>query len=210
VRRLRVGEVVWLTDGRGARGHGSVEAVRRGALDLTIIEWVALPPPAPRLVVVQALAKGGRDEDAVESMTEVGVDEILGWSASRSVAKWTDRTQSKWQSTTDAAARQARRSWWPTIAGPVSTDEVAKRLEAATLALVLHESTTTEQLSALEAPTVGEVIVVVGPEGGISDGELSVFEAAGARTVRLGDTVLRSSTAGVAALSAICVQTRWR
>jgi 16S rRNA (uracil1498-N3)-methyltransferase len=200
---------VWLSDGVGARGICTVEAVRRGALDVAVTEWAAEPVATPRLVVVQALAKGGRDEDAVESMTEIGVDEVLGWSASRSVAKWTDRTQSKWQSTADAAARQARRSWWPTIAGPVSTDEVAKRLEAATLALVLHESTM-ERLSAAEVPTVGEVIVVVGPEGGISDGELSAFEAAGARPVRLADTVLRSSTAGVAALSAICVQTRWR
>jgi 16S rRNA (uracil1498-N3)-methyltransferase len=159
--------------------------------------------------VVQALAKGGRDEDAVESMTEVGVDEVLGWSASRSVAKWTDRSQAKWQSTADAAARQSRRSWWPIVDGPLSTAAVAKRLAEATLAVVLHESAA-DQLAAIAVPTSGEIVVVVGPEGGIAESELTAYQEAGARLVRLGDTVLRSSTAGVAALSAICAQTRWR
>jgi 16S rRNA (uracil1498-N3)-methyltransferase len=176
---------------------------------VTITEWVTEPAPALRLVVVQALAKGGRDEDAVESMTEIGVDEVIGWSASRSVAKWTERTAAKWQSTAGAAARQSRRSWWPSVVGPLSTSEVATRLSAATLALVLHESAS-EQLSAIDLPMSGEIVVVVGPEGGISDEELASFQAAGADVVRLGDTVLRSSTAGVAALSAICARTRWR
>jgi 16S rRNA (uracil1498-N3)-methyltransferase len=209
VRRLRVGEAVWLSDGLGARWECAVSAVRKGALDVTVERLVHEPAVMPRLVVVQALAKGGRDEDAVESMTEIGVDEVIGWSASRSVAKWTDRTAAKWQSTADAAARQSRRSWWPIVVGPLSTGEVAARLSDAALALVLHESAN-DQLSAVEMPESGEVAIVVGPEGGISDDELVIFQAAGAQVVRLGDTVLRSSTAGVAALSAICAQTRWR
>jgi 16S rRNA (uracil1498-N3)-methyltransferase len=209
VRRLRVGETLWLTDGQGGRGKATVAAVRRGELDVVVTDWVTQPESQPRLVVVQALAKGGRDEDAVESMTEIGVDEVIGWSASRSVAKWTERTSARWQSTADAAARQSRRSWWPTITGPMSTADVVDRVGRAPLALVLHESAT-EPLPELEMPASGEVVVVVGPEGGISDEELAAFRAVGAYAVRLGDTVLRSSTAGVAALSAICAQTRWR
>jgi 16S rRNA (uracil1498-N3)-methyltransferase len=200
---------LWLTDGQGGRGKATVAAVRRGELDVVVTDWVTQPESQPRLVVVQALAKGGRDEDAVESMTEIGVDEVIGWSASRSVAKWTERTSAKWQSTADAAARQSRRSWWPTITGPMSTADVVDRVGRATLALVLHESAT-ERLSGPEMPASGEVVVVVGPEGGISDEELAAFRAVGAYAVRLGDTVLRSSTAGVAALSAICAQSRWR
>ncbi|HVW81315.1 MAG TPA: 16S rRNA (uracil(1498)-N(3))-methyltransferase [Mycobacteriales bacterium] len=209
VRRLRVGEPIWITDGRGTRWECTVASVRRGALDATVVRVVDQPQPQPRLVVVQALAKGGRDEDAVEAMTEIGVDEILGWSASRSVAKWTDRTQAKWQSTADAASRQSRRTWWPVVAGPLSTSEVASRLGAADLAIVLHESAY-HRLSASALPDAGEVVLVVGPEGGITDDELSAFRDAGAASARLGDTVLRSSTAGIAALSAICAQTRWR
>jgi 16S rRNA (uracil1498-N3)-methyltransferase len=161
------------------------------------------------LVVVQALAKGGRDEDAVEAMTEVGVDDVVGWSASRSVAKWTERTGPKWQTTAGAAARQARRSWWPTVAGPLSTAEVATRLAAADLGLVLHEDAT-QSLASVAVPDSGEIVLVVGPEGGINDQELAAFSAAGAATVRLGETVLRSSTAGVAALSVVAARTRWR
>lgn len=208
VRRLRVGESVWLTDGKGTRGVAVVDHVRRGAVDLVVSEWLDIPPPQPRLVVVQALAKGGRDEAAVEAMTEVGVDEVAGWAASRAVAKWTERTAAKWRSTAEAASRQARRSWWPTITGPLSTADVASRLQAATVALVLHEDATAG-LSAVAIPVVGEIAIVVGPEGGIADDELETFAAAGAQPVRLGDSVLRSSTAGVAALAAFCARTRW-
>lgn len=185
-----------------------MSGVRRGELDAEVERVVHEPPPQPRLVVVQALAKGGRDEDAVEAMTEIGVDEIIGWSAARSVAKWADRTGTKWQSTADSAARQSRRNWWPTITGPMSTPEVAQRLAGASLALVLHEDAV-ESIAAVEIPGDGEVVVVVGPEGGITDDELSAFAAAGAHDARLGTTVLRSSTAGVVALAAICARTRW-
>lgn len=208
VRRLRAGEAIWLSDGRGTRWEGTVATVRRGALDIAVERVTTEPAGRPRLVAVQALAKGGRDEAAVEAMTEVGVDEIIAWSASRSIAKPTDRTAPKWQSTADAAARQSRRAWWPTITGPVGTTAVATRIAEAGIALVLHEDAELS-LSAVEVTGTAEVVVVVGPEGGISDDELAAMTAAGAIAVRLGPTVLRSSTAGVAALSAICARTRW-
>jgi 16S rRNA (uracil1498-N3)-methyltransferase len=208
VRRLRAGEGLWLTDGAGARGVGTVREVKRGQLEIDVSEWLLVERQSPRLVVFQAFAKGGRDEAAVESMTEVGVDEVVGWSASRSVAKWTDRTQAKWQSTAEAAAKQARRSWWPVVTGPVTTAEVATRVVGAGVAIVLHEAAT-GTLADIEPVAAGEVLVVVGPEGGIADDELAQLVEAGACPVRLGSTVLRSSTAGVAALSAICARTRW-
>jgi 16S rRNA (uracil1498-N3)-methyltransferase len=208
VRRLRPGEELWLTDGAGTRGVGTVAEVKRGQLEIDVSEWLFVESQSPRLIVFQALAKGGRDEAAVESMTEVGVDEVVGWSASRSIAKWTDRTQTKWQSAADAAAKQARRSWWPVVTGPVTTAEVATRVTATGVAIVLHEAAT-GALADIAFADAGEVLVVVGPEGGIADGELAQLVEAGAVPVRLGSTVLRSSTAGVAALSAICARTRW-
>lgn len=208
VRRLRVGETLWLTDGAGSRWEGLVAEVRRGALDLDVVQVVDESPPTPRLVAVQALAKGGRDEAAIEAMTEVGVDEIVAWSAARSIAKWTDRTAAKWQSTVDAASKQARRSWWPSVTGPATTADVSHRIGATGIAVVLHEGATAS-LADVDVASAREVLVIVGPEGGITDEELTELTAAGAQPVRLGSNVLRSSTAGVAALAAICARTRW-
>lgn len=208
VRRLAVGEPIALTDGAGTMGSGVVVAVRRGELDISIDDVSVVPSPSVRLVAVQALAKGGRDEQAIEAMTEVGVDEVVGWAASRSIARWTDRTEAKWRATVEAAAKQSRRAWWPAVSGPLRTAEVADRIARAALGVVLHESAS-ESLTSLAIPAAGEVVVVIGPEGGITDEELAAYAAAGARVVRLGETVLRSSTAGVAALSVISARTRW-
>lgn len=207
VRRLRTGETIWVGDGAGTIVEGTVARVERGAVTVDVVTRREFASPAPRFVVVQALAKGGRDEDAVEAMTEVGVDEVIGWEARRSVAKWTPRTQARWEATARAATKQSRRAWLPAIAGPATAAQVAERLGTAALAVVLHES-------AIEPvpppPTSGDVVLVVGPEGGIDDEELARFQAAGARVCRLGDAVLRASTAGVAALSVLSAATRWR
>jgi 16S rRNA (uracil1498-N3)-methyltransferase len=157
---------------------------------------------------VQALARGGRDEQAIEVMTEIGVDEVIGWEAARNVARWTGRTQAKWTATARAAAKQSRRVWWPAISGPASTADVVARCSAADLAVVLHEAAPTS-LAGLALPEAGEIVIVIGPEGGITDEEIAAYVDAGAHVVRLGDTVLRSSTAGAAALSVISSRTRW-
>ncbi len=207
--RLQVGEPVWLTDGAGLLARGEIVTVRRGELDVMIDSVERVPVPTPRLVVVQALAKGGRDESAIEAMTEVGVDEVVGWTAARSIAKWTDRSAAKWQSTVAAAAKQSRRAWWPEVSGPATTAAVAERLRNATLGVVLHESSS-DSLAAIEVPAAGEVVIVVGPEGGISDDELQALHDVGGRIVRLGDTVLRSGTAGIAALAVMSARCRWQ
>jgi len=209
VRRLRSGEPVNLSDGHGLLVHGSCVDVVRGRVSVRVHSRVTLPPRSPRFVVVQALARGGRDEDAVEAMTEVGLDEVVGWSASRAIAKWTDRTAGRWQGVVQAATKQSRSPWLPVVTGPATTGDVARRLGQASLGVVLHEEAT-EPLSGLDVPEDGDVVVVVGPEGGVAPDELDAFVAAGARACRLGDQVLRSSTAGVAALSVLNAKTRWR
>jgi 16S rRNA (uracil1498-N3)-methyltransferase len=161
------------------------------------------------LTVVQALARGGRDEQAVEAMTEIGVDEVVGWSSERCIARWTDRTEAKWLATTRAAAKQSRRTWWPTVSGPATTEAVAERCRSADLAVVLHEDAE-NPLAGIPLPESGSIVVVVGPEGGITTRELAILQAAGASVVRLGDTVLRASTAGAAALAVLCASTRWQ
>ncbi len=169
--------------------------------------------PAPAITVVQALPKGERGELAVEVLTEIGVDTIVPWAASRSVAVWKGeralKSHAKWQATAREAGKQSRRTWLPTVTPLASTTEVVALLGGAALVAVLHEDATTS-LASLDVPTDGEIVVIVGPEGGIAPDELAAFEAAGAVTVRLGDEVLRTSTAGLAAVSALLARTaRW-
>jgi 16S rRNA (uracil1498-N3)-methyltransferase len=217
VRRLRVGELLDVTDGGGAALRCEVTAVRRDELDCRVLTRDRAPEPSPRLTVVQALAKGDRGELAVEMLTEVGVDEIVPWSAARSVTRWDGergaRSHGRWVATAAEAAKQARRARWPRVAPLAGTRAVRDRLAGADLPLVLNESAS-EPLAALPRggpwPPIGEVVVVVGPEGGISDEELAMFAEAGARAVRLGPSVLRTSTAGVAAAAVLLAATgRW-
>ena len=211
VKRAQPGERVDVSDGRGSVAEcvvASVDGPNRVTLRVTARR--SEPPPAPRLVVVQALAKGDRAEDAVEAMTEVGVDEIVPWAASRSVVRWEGergaKAHARWAATAYEAAKQSRRAYLPLVAPLATTRDVAARLADAALAVVLHESATSP-LAAAAVPGTGEVVVVVGPEGGISEEELDAFAAA---PYRLGPTVLRTSTAGVAAAALLLSRTpRW-
>jgi 16S rRNA (uracil1498-N3)-methyltransferase len=214
VRRLRVGEPVMLTDGAGTSVVGEVTSTGKRVLAVKVRSVTVDPLPEPAVVVVQALPKGERGELAVEVLTEVGVSQIVPWAASRSVAVWkgerAEKSLARWRSTAREAAKQARRSWLPEVTPLASTAEVAALVGGADLAVVLHEEATTP-LAGLEVPPTGRVVVVVGPEGGLTDDEVSAFTEAGAVAVRLGAEVLRTSTAGVAAVAALLSRTpRWR
>lgn len=212
VVRMRVGETLLLGDGVGAVADCMVSAVARGALDVEVTGYRRRPAREPRLVVAQALAKGDRGELAVQAMTEVGVDEIVPWQAARSVVRWQGergaRALARWRATAREAAKQSRRAWLPTVADAAGTAALAARLAGHT-AYVLHEDADTP-LAAAPMPPAGTVLLVVGPEGGVAPDELAAFTAAGATPVRLGPEVLRTSTAGVAALAVLSTIThRW-
>lgn len=214
VRRLRAGEELVLADGRGGLARAVVEDVVRDAVTVRVLDRSTLPAPAPRVVLAQALVKGDRGELAVELATEAGVDAVLPWRAARCVARWEtgprgDKALARWRSTVRAAAKQARRPWVPPVEEPVTTTELARRVADAASALVLHESATAG-LGAVALPVEGDLLLVVGPEGGITDAELDALVAAGAQAVRLGPEVLRASTAAAVALGALGVLTgRW-
>jgi 16S rRNA (uracil1498-N3)-methyltransferase len=210
VQRLRVGERLLLGDGRGTLAFATVRVVGRGYLDLQLGERTVVAEPRPRLVVVQGIAKGDRGELAVQAMTEVGVDEIVPWAAARSVARWQGpRPHERWVATAREAAKQARRAWIPVVSPAASTAQVAARLRDSALSLVLHEDAE-RSLSTVELPADGDLVLVIGPEGGITEEELAALGAAGAVPVRLGPEVLRTSTAGVAAIAALAPRLgRW-
>jgi 16S rRNA (uracil1498-N3)-methyltransferase len=171
------------------------------------------PEPALRLVLVQALAKGDRDLLAVEAATELDVDEVVPWQADRSIVRWradrAEKAHRKWEQTVIAAAKQSRRVRVPTVGPLALLKDLLVRVGRADVALVLHEDAPTS-FTEVDLPHRGELLLVVGPEGGISDGELTAMVAAGARAVRLGSSVLRTSTAGTAALAALHTRTGWR
>lgn len=213
VRRLRVGEQVVVTDGAGTWASGEIVETGKRQLSVAVHRVSHEPRPTPAVTVVQALPKGERGEVAVAVLTEIGVETIVPWAASRSVAVWrgerADKSLAKWRATAREAAKQARRSWFPTVAPLASTADVAALLATADLAVVLHEDAALP-LASLEVPNEGTIVIVVGPEGGLTAEELVELQTPGARPVRLGDEVLRTSTAGVVAAAALLSRTsRW-
>ncbi|MEV0681128.1 16S rRNA (uracil(1498)-N(3))-methyltransferase [Actinosynnema sp. NPDC050436] len=215
VRRLRAGEELVLSDGTGAQVRCVVEEALKDSLRLAVVDRWVVPEPAVRVVVAQALVKGDRGELAVELATEAGVDGVVPWRAARCVAKWDDgprgaKALERWRATAREAAKQARRARVPEVADPVGTAALTRLAASSAVALVLHESAS-DTIKSVPLPEAGEVLVVVGPEGGITDDELAALTEAGAHAVRLGPTVLRASTAAAVALGALGALTdRWR
>lgn len=212
VLRLEPGETVRVGDGRGAVAEGSVVAAGPQGLRVAVSARFEVPAPQPEFVLVQALPKGDRGPLAMDLATELGVDRIVPWTAARCVTRWREdrvaKGVAKWRAAARAASKQSRRPRVPEVTGPMSTREVCGLLAEADLAVVLHEQAR-RPMAGLTVPGSGVVAVVVGPEGGLTDGEVVAFRAAGAEPVRLGPEVLRTSTAGAAALAALSARTRW-
>lgn len=208
--RLRPGEQVQVVDGAGVRLTGQVAAVDGGAhLDLDVLSVEREQAPGCRLVLVQALAKGGRDELAIEAGTEVGMDAVVPWQSARSVSRWRGPKAAKgverWRHVVRAAAKQSRRAFLPAVADLVHGEQLLTTVRTAVenggVVLVAHESASTPIDHAQVPAQTPEVLVVVGPEGGLTEEEVAGLVEVGAQVVRLGPHVLRTSTAGPVALT---------
>lgn len=211
VRRLRVGEAVTIGDGAGVWLAGTVEDVSAARVDVRITERTVREAAQARIVLVQALAKGDRDELAVQAACELGVDEIVPWQASRSISRWDGpkaaKGRERWASIVREAAKQAHRAWVPSVRPPETTAQLRDR--AREQRVLLLDPTAERRLSGI-VPDDRDIVLVVGPEGGISPEELQMLTDAGAERVLLGDTVLRTSTAGPAAIAVLNVALgRW-
>lgn len=217
VRRIRVGEQLDLSDGAGVLAHCVVEETTKGRLSARVTERVDIAVPRPTVTVVQALPKSDRSELAVELATEAGADGFVAWQATRCVARWdgpkVDKGLRRWEAVARSAARQSRRAYVPAVEGvvstPVLTQRVADAVAGGAVVLALHESAT-EPFAELPLGQADSLMLIVGPEGGIADEEIAALTGAGAKAVRLGPTVLRTSTAAAVALGAIGALTaRW-
>jgi 16S rRNA (uracil1498-N3)-methyltransferase len=216
VRRIRSGEKLDLSDGAGGIARCVIEDVGKGTLTARVLDRRTIAAPTPGITVVQALPKSDRSELAIESATEAGADAFVAWQASRCVARWdgqarVDKGLRRWRAVVRSAARQSRRAYIPTVSGVVSTTELVERVRdiESTPVLVLHESAT-QPITDVPVAEADSLLLVIGPEGGIADDEIAALSGAGATVVRLGPTVLRTSTAAAVALGALGVLTkRW-
>lgn len=218
VSRLRLGEQTIVGNGRGLRAHGVVEHLEKDSFDMRVERVEEVPQRERRVVLVQALAKGDRDERAVEQATEFGVDGIIPWQAERSVSRWSgekaEKGRQKWARIAREASKQSMRAWVPEV-GEIATTKALGNLDGHVL--VLHPRGT-QRLSEWAAPDDRDIYLVVGPEGGLSDQELDSLETSVAsapggsatpqtpaerRIVLLGEDVLRTSSAGPAALAVL-------
>lgn len=209
VRRIRTGESVIIADGRGSAVRGPVVEVRKQEIDLEVAEVLESPVRPLRIIVAQALAKSDRSESAIEMLTELGVDEIWPWQSSRSIVKWAgergEKSRAKWLATVREATKQSRRFRVPVIGPVLDNRRLVSRMSEIDQTLILHEDAERpiNEVGLIEA---GSLLIVVGPEGGISPDEITDLTSAGGQSVSISDGVLRTSTAGVVALAAVLLR----
>jgi 16S rRNA (uracil1498-N3)-methyltransferase len=204
VRRMVSGEAIAVSDGAGLKIRGKVSKVSRDTLEMNVESVETLAAPSVQLHLVQALAKGDRDELAIQACTELGIYGVIPWQSERSISIWKDdkkvKGQTRWQTIVTEAAKQSLRSFVPVVEAVQNSQELVSRLKAFDEVLVLDPEAKTS-ISKDSIPNAGSIAIVVGPEGGISDSELEAFALAGFNSVHMGAGVLRTSTAGMAAVS---------
>jgi 16S rRNA (uracil1498-N3)-methyltransferase len=211
VSRLAVGEPVRVGNGLGVVAHGIVTLVSPAEFRFEVDAVQTTERPSPAIWLAQALAKGDRDELAIQAATELGVDGVIPWAASRSVSRWEGSKvatgQERWSSVVREATKQSARAWLPEVSALVSTRQLAELCESALLIVLDPGAKTSLPQIATDAR---DLVIVVGPEGGITPAELDLLYGAGARGARLGDGILRTSTAGPAALAVLSAKLgRW-
>ncbi|WP_404433045.1 16S rRNA (uracil(1498)-N(3))-methyltransferase [Microbacterium lacus] len=205
VRRVRIGEAVTIGDGAGTWFEGECVTVTPREVIVRVASRREIPAPIPRVTLVQALAKGDRDELAIQAATELGVDSVVPWQAARSVSRWdaakAEKGRARWATIVREAAKQAHRPWLPSVEPVQTTKQLLTRTQSARVLIL--EPGAQNALSGLDFSGTSDIVLVVGPEGGITEEELAQFTSSGATLVRLGETVLRTSTAGPAAIAVI-------
>ncbi len=203
VMRLSVGEQIKIADGSGNWVSGTITEVNKKSLKIDVAERGSAQVGKPELIVVQAVTKSDRTKEMLELLTVGGADEIIPWKAERCISKWQENSAQKWLSAIKEAAKQSRRVKLPVLGDEVTTNQLLKLFQPTDRVVILHESASTGVSQLNLSNKVARIILIIGPEGGISDNEISQLESAGAVTARMGELVLRSAHAGFAALSAI-------
>lgn len=201
VLRTGPGEVFWLSDGKGSFSTVKAVEVAKKSMQCEVLESEFQEPLDIEYTVIQALPKGDRLKACAQLLTEAGADRLVFWSSARSIGK-ADKTLDKLDVTVREASKQARRFRIPEIVGPLTTAQVIDEIARTDLAVLFHESATSK-LSAITAPKVAKALIIIGPEGGITDEELEAFTSSGAKIALMGRPIFRSAHAGIAGLAAV-------
>ena len=203
--RIKIGERVLVTNGQGRNAEVEILDINKRNIGARIIDVQDVPRTRTQLLVVQALTKGDRARETIELLTEGGADVIIPWSASRSIGQWKDEKDalSKWKTWTREATKQSRRSWIPEVREIHNTKEIKELIEDSDTSFVFHESSAVPISKAVSGKAPKHVVLIIGPEGGVSEDEISLLTSAGAQSVSMGKPVFRAAHAGVAALAAI-------
>ena len=203
VLRLNIGEKIKISDGESNWVSGPIVQISKKSLEISITERGVESASKPELILVQAITKSDRNKEMLELITAAGVDQIIPWQAERSISKWQDDSERKWLITIKESCKQSRRVKLPRLRQVMSTTGLAKEFNSKNLGLVFHESGPVKFADAQIDSNLDAVYLIIGPEGGITDNELSILQSSGSMILRLGTTVLRSAHAGFAALAAV-------
>ena len=203
VLRLNIGEKIKISDGESNWVSGPIVQISKKSLEISITERGVESASKPELILVQAITKSDRNKEMLELITAAGVDQIIPWQAERSISKWQDDSERKWLITIKESCKQSRRVKVPRLRQVMSTTGLAKEFNSKNLGLVFHESGQVKFADAQIDSNLDAMYLIIGPEGGITDDELSILQSSGAMILRLGPTVLRSAHAGFAALAAV-------
>ena len=197
VLRMKVGEQLLLSDGNGSWAKAEITSISKNEIAMNVIESGHESKSDMEISVLQAITKNDRAKEAVELLTAAGVSNIYPWQATRSIGKESD----KWQVAAVEASKQSRRFHIPKVLDKVDTKEAIALFSEFDQILICHESAE-EKISEV-VKTTKKTLIVIGPEGGITESELSEFSSAGGKIIKLGRPVLRSAHAGIAAISAV-------
>lgn len=212
VRRVTEGEIVFITNGEGLVVEAIVLKIESGkSLLLESKQTQQQNQKKPIIAVAQALAKGDRSDLSVELLTEVGVDEIIPWQANRSVSKWDekeDKALEKWIQISRESSKQSRRGIFPKITNVLKSPNLVNIFNKFSKVIVLDPDSPKKIIDQIEN-NLESYLLVIGPEGGIEKEELDLFKKHHAVDARLGDSILRTSSAGAIGASILMSSTRW-
>ena len=199
VLRMAAGDVFMLADGTGAWSQVKAFAIKKKSMEVEVIATGFQEALATTITVVQALPKSDRAKEAIELLTEAGVDRIVPWAAARSIGKVSE----KFSVTAREASKQSRRLRIPEITDIATTEQICEAIKLSDLAIAFHESTDVKLSDCISSHNVAHLLIIIGPEGGITSTELEAFKEAGAKVALMGRPILRSAHAGIAAVAAV-------
>ena len=199
VLRMQTGAEFLLSDGQGSWSQVVATEVKRKSMQVRVIDSGFQQPLATTVTVVQALPKGDRAKEAIELLTEAGVDRIVPWASARSIGKGSE----KFAITAREASKQSRRFRIPEVTETASTAQICEAIKGSDLAIAFHESATAKLSDQVSSHNVEHLLIIIGPEGGLTDEEITAFSDAGAKVALMGRPILRSAHAGIAAVSAV-------